>query len=138
TKSGIKNGTTATTADGYVEYQFTNDGPVTRDLYYQADIGTEVDVLKTNGWTLKWQYDGNLVLYQNGVAKWASNTQNKGTALRFQGDGNLVIYNNGVAVWNSDTPNNHHNGKGGRKLVLTPAGSLFITDQDGNVIWQGH
>ncbi|MCB9333514.1 MAG: ricin-type beta-trefoil lectin domain protein [Lewinellaceae bacterium] len=134
----IKNGLTANPADGYVEYQFTNDGPVTRDLYYQADIGTEVDVLKTNGWTLKWQYDGNLVLYQNGVAKWASNTQNKGTALRFQGDGNLVIYNNGVAVWNSDTPNNHHNGKGGRKLVLTPEGSLTIVDQDGKVIWQGH
>ena len=134
-----KNSATDNPANGFVEYQcFATNPVVTQDLYFQADKGTEVQVLKTGDWVLLWQYDGNLVLYQNGVAKWASNTQNKGTALRFQGDGNLVIYQNGVAVWASNTANDEKGGKGGRKLVLTSEGGLFIIDQDGKVIWQGH
>ena len=132
-----KNGVTANSADGYVEYLFTNDGPVSRDLYFECHKGTEVQVLKTGAWTLLWQYDGNLVLYGSGFPNgaWASNTA--GTDLIFQGDGNLVIYQANAGPWSTDTPNDHHDGKGGRKLVLTPDGSLFITDQDGKVIWTG-
>ena len=133
-----QNSTTSTPANGYVEYQFTNDGPATRDLYFECHKGTEVQVLKSGAWTLLWQYDGNLVLYGPGFPNgaWASNTG--GGDLFFQGDGNLVIYQANAGPWSSDTPDDHHDGKGGRKLVLTPDGGLFITDQDRKVIWKGH
>lgn len=138
----IKNGTTDNPANGFVEYQLSATHPanavISRSRGFEAYHGTQVEVLKSGDWTMLWQYDGNLVLYQNGIAKWASNTQNKGLALKFQGDGNLVIYQNGVAVWSSATADNQHNGKGGRNLVLLPEGSLVITDQDGAVIWRGH
>ena len=131
-----KNSVTANPADGYIEYLF-NDGPATRDLYFECHKGTEVEVLKTGAWTLLWQYDGNLVLYGPGFPNgaWASNTA--GTDLIFQGDGNLVIYQSNASPWSTDTPDDHHGGKGGRKLVLTPEGGLYITDQDGKAIWTG-
>ncbi|MCB9333510.1 MAG: hypothetical protein H6574_20820 [Lewinellaceae bacterium] len=139
--TGVKNKNSATNdpGNGYVEYQFFATNPVvTRDLGFEYHKGTESSILNMGNWTLKWQYDGNLVLYQAGVAKWASNTQNKGTDLYFQGDGNLVIYQSGNPVWNSGTDAPHQGGKGGRKLVLTSEGSLFIIDQDSKVIWAGH
>ena len=51
------------------------------------------------------QSDGNLVLYgYNGVAIWASMTDNRGQYLLVQNDGNLVIYNaNDVAIWATNT-----------------------------------
>ncbi|MBK8969587.1 MAG: ricin-type beta-trefoil lectin domain protein [Lewinellaceae bacterium] len=135
----IKNGVTESPIDGYVEYQFTNAGPVTRDLGFEYHKGTESSVLQTGNWNLLWQYDGNLVLYGPGYGNgaWTSHTDNKGTDLYFQGDGNLVIYQSGNPVFASNTANDQHSGKGGRKLVLTPEGSLYIIDQDGNKIWQG-
>ncbi|MCB9333508.1 MAG: hypothetical protein H6574_20810 [Lewinellaceae bacterium] len=135
-----QNDVTDNASDGYVDYQcFATNPVVTRDLFFEAHKGTEVQVLKTGNWTLLWQYDGNLVLYgEGGKVGWASNTQNKGTDLYFQGDGNLVIYQSGNPVWASNTANNQKAGKGGRKLVLTPEGSLYIVDQDAKVIWQGH
>lgn len=54
-----------------------------------------------NGW-LVWQSDGNLVWYVHGVAKWASNTNDRGKTFRLQNDGNMVIYDSsGKAVWAS-------------------------------------
>ena len=132
-------GTTSSPSDGSIQYQFAATLPIaTRDLYFECHKGTEVQVLKAGDWTLLWQYDGNLVLYGPGFPNgaWASNTA--GTDLFFQGDGNLVIYQANAGPWSSDTADDHHNGKGGRKLVLTQEGGLYITDQDGKVIWTGH
>jgi hypothetical protein len=131
-------GTTDRPEIGKVEYQFFAPSPVAvRNLGFEYHIGQEAPLLKAGEWTLLWQYDGNLVLYSSGGPAWASNTA--GTDMYFQGDGNLVIYQaNGGPTWSTDTPNDHHNGKGGRKLVLTQEGHLFIADQDGKTIWQGH
>jgi hypothetical protein len=55
---------------------------------------------------LSMQGDGNLVLYENGVAKWASGTSGKGSgpySLNMQNDGNLVIYASTGAIWGSNT-----------------------------------
>ena len=139
--TGLKtqNGVTSDPGNGYVDYQFSATNPrVARDLYFECHKGTEVSVLKAGAWTLLWQYDGNLVLYGPGFPNgaWASNTA--GTDLIFQGDGNLVIYQANAGPWASDTANDQHGGKGGRKLVLTPDGDLYITDQDAKVIWKGH
>ena len=139
----IQNDVTDNASDGHVDYQLFATNPIaTRDLYFEARKGTEVPVLKTGDWTLLWQYDGNLVLYGPGYpyGAWNSNTSNKGDYLIFAGDGNLIIYGPGYpyGAWNSGTADSAHNGKGGRKLVLTPQGSLYITDQDGKAIWQAH
>jgi hypothetical protein len=129
-------GTTSQPSDGSIKYKFASANPiVTRDLYFECHKDTEVQVLKSGDWTLLWQYDGNLVLYGLNGPAWASNTA--GTDLYFQGDGNLVIYQTNAEPWSTDTPDDHHDGKGGRKLVLTAEGSLFIADQDGKVIWRG-
>jgi hypothetical protein len=52
------------------------------------------------------QSDGNVVLYQQGVARWSSRTAGRSTgALVMQGDGNLVLYGPFLnAVWSSRTP----------------------------------
>ena len=53
------------------------------------------------------QGDGNLVLYQGGAARWASNSNGKGTApyrLVVQNDRNVVIYDrNNSATWASNS-----------------------------------
>jgi hypothetical protein len=55
---------------------------------------------------LKWQTDGNLVIYcrNGGQAVWASGTNGLGRRFVFQKDGNLVIYDKGGRpLWASDT-----------------------------------
>ncbi|MEZ4941062.1 MAG: hypothetical protein R3D58_09345 [Saprospiraceae bacterium] len=137
----IRNGVAVEPINGFIEYKFSgNYQAVSRDLGFEYHVPTEVSVLKTGAWNLLWQYDGNLVLYGPGYGNgaWTSHTDNKGTDLYFQGDGNMVIYQSGNPVFASNTANDQHGGKGGRKLVLTSEGGLYITDQDGRVIWQGH
>jgi hypothetical protein len=85
--------------------------------------------------SLAMQADGNLVLYQNGTALWASNTsgQNCGSnqcEAVFQADGNFVVYNGSTALWNSQTYGN-------------PGATLILTDQlphievvlNGSILW---
>ena len=55
---------------------------------------------------LTMQTDGNLVVYDNGKAIWASNTSGTGSAnyMVMQNDGNVVVYTSaGKAVWASGT-----------------------------------
>jgi hypothetical protein len=53
---------------------------------------------------LTMQSDGNLVLYKDGAAVWASWTVGTGHHLSMQGDGNLVVYNWDLKpVWSSGT-----------------------------------
>jgi uncharacterized protein YjbI with pentapeptide repeats len=85
--------------------------------------------------SLDWRADGNLVLYRNGNAQWATHTQPGGDELCWQGDGNLVIYSSGAAVWASNTADAEHGGNGGRLLTLWSNGLLEITDQSGESIW---
>jgi hypothetical protein len=78
------------------------------------------------------QTDGNLVLYQNGVALWASNTA--GTAAdeaAMQSDGNLVLYtSSGSALWDSGT-----SGEGGAYLTVQNDGNVVIYTASGTVVW---
>lgn len=97
---------------------------------------------KTSPWdimngeySLAWQADGNLVLYRNGQAQWATHTESSGDKLCWQGDGNLVIYSSGAAVWASITADAGHGGNGGRLLTLWSNGLLEITDPSGESIW---
>ena len=50
------------------------------------------------------QTDGNLVLYVDGRAVWASRTVVRGSHVAVQTDGNLVVYApGGAALWDSNT-----------------------------------
>lgn len=76
------------------------------------------------------QKDGNLVVYVNDSARWASNTVGCGSKAVMQSDGNLVVYSqNGRACWASGTQ------RGSRsypvKLFLDSTGSLSIYGDNG-------
>ena len=80
------------------------------------------------------QGDGNLVVYDNGKAIWASNTAGTGSAnyLAMQGDGNLVVYTSGgKPVWASNTA-----GSGsGNHLIMQNDGNLVVYTAGGKAVW---
>jgi hypothetical protein len=90
-------------------------------------------ITSTSGrYTFVYQGDGNLVLYDNGNALWASNTAGQPVGVCImQGDGNLVIYApGGAAVWDSGTW--QHAGSG---LVMQDDGNVVIYRPDGTAVW---
>ncbi|HET8845922.1 MAG TPA: hypothetical protein VFN35_30950 [Ktedonobacteraceae bacterium] len=86
-----------------------------------------------------YQRDGNLVLYCNSSAIWASNTafSERGQSpdwASFQVDGNLVVYSvdpvfGTVAAWASGTDNK------GAKLVLQGDANLVIYNSNNQAVW---
>ena len=83
--------------------------------------------------TLEFQGDGNLVLYnQSATALWASGTAGSGaTEVDMQGDGNLVIYAGGTAVWATPTA-----GHPGAYLLVQNDGNVVIYDSGGSpALW---
>ena len=82
--------------------------------------------------TLNLQGDGNLVLYNDFRAAWATMTFfNSPNILVMQTDGNLVEYNtNWQPIWNSGTENNP-----GAYLVLQNDGNLVIYSSNGSPLW---
>lgn len=78
------------------------------------------------------QGDGNLVLYRDGEALWASNTKGSvpGAAV-VQADGNFTIYDlDGSPVWYTGTWDNP-----GAHLTLQDDGNLVLHGPDGRVLW---
>jgi len=80
--------------------------------------------------TLNMQYDGDLVLYQEGAALWSTNTVGRNTAeVIMQGDGNLVLYGTaGQPIWASGTADH-----AGAFLVVEDGGNLVIYDSSGPI-----
>lgn len=79
-----------------------------------------------------YQNDGNLVVYDGGTPRWASNTAGQpGASVRMQGDGNLVMYAaNGQPLWNSGTWQH-----AGSRLVVQNNGNVVILRPDGVQVW---
>jgi hypothetical protein len=79
-------------------------GNSTSTLYTGQTLNSGQELWTYNGADeLAMQSDGNLVVYQNGVALWATYTGGD-NHLVMQTDGNLVVYNAaGVAQWDSGT-----------------------------------
>ena len=73
-------------------------------------MAVENPILSTDRrYSFKFQSDGNLVLYDNGLPTWNSGTYNSGIGGRviMQPDGNLVLYgSNNVPLWNAGTYGN--------------------------------
>lgn len=85
-----------------------------------------------NGTTLRYQHDGNLVLYApGGRAIWSSSTAGLSAGyVEMQGDGNLVVYDHGgTPRWASDTY------APGAALVIHDQGYAAIVDPSGNTVW---
>ena len=77
------------------------------------------------------QSDGNVVLYDQAGALWASNTQGATSALWMQGDGNLVLYGaNGAPLWHTAT-----NGNPGAWLAIQDDCNLVIYGPSNSVLW---
>lgn len=83
--------------------------------------------------TIKFQEDGNLVLYKDEeIPIWVSNTSGRNVGrMVFQADGNLVIYNtNNAPIWASNSAN-----RGGQTLELQNDGNFVIYTADRQAIW---
>ena len=78
------------------------------------------------------QSDGNLVMYDNNLPYWASNTSGSGSpTLILQSDGNLVLYGPGNrALWSSGTA-----GSDARKLIMQDDGNVVLYSTSGIPRW---
>jgi len=94
--------------------------------------------MKGGGRELSVQNDGNLVIYENGRAIWASHTSrgNGNFILKMQGDGNLVLYQRS---WNRENPiwasNTNGRGAGPFAAVVNKDGNLAVYDSNKNITW---
>ena len=70
------------------------------------------------------QGDGNVVVYGDGAARWASRTRGAAAVLVLQGDGNLVLYASGHALWSTRT-------------VGSGSTDRLIMQDDGNLVLYG-
>jgi len=75
---------------------------------------------------LSMQGDGNLVLYHNNKAIWATNTFIANSSMAFQGDGNLVVYSpTGGVLWATNVG-------GGTVLAVQDDSNLVV--YNGNIV----
>ncbi len=94
------------------------------------------DALTSNDgrFSLNYQGDGHLVLYQNGVGPlWSSGTAgtSPGRAV-MQADGNFVIYDGGDSpIWHTGTPGNP-----GAYLRVQNDGNVVLYSGGGSLLWQ--
>jgi pimeloyl-ACP methyl ester carboxylesterase len=97
---------------------------------------TPGDYLRSpNGrFTLVFQSDGNLVLYEpGGGARWDSRTRGSTPGvLSMQFDGNLVIYD----AWDGEVWSTGTSGNAGAYLAVLNDGDVVVFDQDGESLWR--
>ncbi|HEX4923633.1 MAG TPA: M12 family metallopeptidase, partial [Bdellovibrionales bacterium] len=86
---------------------------------------------QNGNYTMPYQGDGNVVIYQNGNPIWATNTDGSSPGtLVMQADGNLVLYDgNGAPIWASNT-----DGNPGASLVLENNGTAVIYSTGGSML----
>ena len=108
----------------------TPSHPQPTDCLGTADAGP---ILTSRYQELVWEADGHLVFYDATHAFiWKAGNLTPGDNLCYQGDGNLVIYSNGTAVWASGTDDAHHGGNGGVLLAIIEPCQFVILDASGS------
>lgn len=82
---------------------------------------------------LVYQGDGNLVLYRQGTALWASGTHGRSAGMVvMQHDGNFVMYDaNNVPLWSSEGSWGHD----GAWLIVQNDGNVVIYTHSGQPLW---
>lgn len=118
----------------------TTQPPLTADLVFNGGelvLAGGQEKVATN-LVLRYQADGNLVLYEpGGNALWSTNTPGRscstGCSAVFQADGNLVLYQNGQVYWASNSL-----GRSPRLNVTAVYPYMKITDTAYNLaVWLG-
>lgn len=80
---------------------------------------------------LAWQFDGNLVVYVDGIPRWDTRTWDVGTWLCFQDDGNLVVYAaDWRPLWSSKTWDHPYD-----YLAVQNDGNVVIYEWNGVGLW---
>jgi hypothetical protein len=95
------------------------------------------DFRHPSGYRLVMQGDGNLVIYKNHQAQWATGTNGTGAVMYvMQDDGNLVLYDGGGSIpkWSSGTGNSGAS-KAPYGLYMNGDGRLAIKNKDGTPVW---
>jgi hypothetical protein len=127
----------------------TNQPPVTQppanppttnsQLLAGQRLASGQERVSANGrFRLTFQNDGNLVIYDNGAAIWATNTWNLSAALKpthadMQADGNLVLYNDANQVaWSS---NSWGSGRVNPYLDMQNDGNAVIYHNGQSALW---
>lgn len=108
-------------------------GPPASTLTARERLYPDTEIRSPNGsYALRYQSDGNLVLYGPGGAIWSSGTAGYGGLFaEMQADGNFVVYHaNGADPWDSGTA-----GIPGAELRLQDDGYIVVYDTGGNVPW---
>jgi hypothetical protein len=98
-----------------------------------AEFGPGTSWRVCSGYSLTFQKDGNLVLYdRNGAPLWTSGTNGRSVArMAMQPDGNLVLYApDGQPVWTTGT-----HGHGGAFLALQEDGNLVLYAERWRPLW---
>ncbi len=113
--------------------------PATKDTliagqFLTADVSNNTLVSSDGRFTLIYQDDGNLVIYQKDVisAVWHTNTwgTSPGKAI-MQADGNFVVYDSSdIAKWNSETF-----GHSDTHVIMQSDGNLVVYDSGGKALW---
>jgi surface antigen len=83
------------------------------------------------GYTLAFQGDGNLVMYNSGGRPiWATGTEGYAQRLAFQGDGNVVLYDgSNRAIWATNTDSR------GRLFAFQADGNFVVYDGNGRAVY---
>jgi hypothetical protein len=85
------------------------------------------------GWEMRFQQDGNIVVYKGDVVVDATNTANKNVnKAEFTPNGAFRIYDNtNTVVWELVPP------APGNSFTITPDGQFQISNASGDVVWKG-
>jgi hypothetical protein len=103
--------------------------------YTSWNTSATTTLLQNEDASLKWQSDGNLVLYAtNGSVIWASRTYGNGAdTLSFQVDGNLVIYDGSAYIWGTQTTTGTGATKPTKMILVGEV--LHLVDSNGLSVW---
>lgn len=117
-------------------------------LYFPSPSKSDLPIWATDTWQswggsgsyLVLQSDGNMVVYNSGTAKWASNTQGKGSAYAIlQDDCNFVIYDfYRNPLWSSSVFCNPQSviDPNGFKWSSTQRAAWYANDHLTSLVWQ--
>lgn len=94
------------------------------------------EVYSIDGRTMLFMNRGLLQVWVDNSHKWTAGQSSGGNVVRFQTDGNLVVYSGSNAVWASNTSWACGNVGITCYLVISDNGNVFIRDWGGFLIWQ--
>ncbi|MBL1200620.1 MAG: hypothetical protein RMY62_016285 [Nostoc sp. ZfuVER08] len=104
------------------------------DLILKRDDNKDIDWYAATGYTLIFQKDGNLVLYNikssSKEVVWATGTNGKAEKFTALKDGNFALFNSkNEPIWSTKT-------SGKNRLVLEESGNLVVYSQNGEIVFQ--